>query len=217
MQMVVWFEIMTSSKLKKVLDQTEHRPYPLPKGPRVLRVRRPELPFMHYPVSDDWLRPLTPPVLELDTFDESMWLGVMPYRMRRAQHRFLPAISWLSSLPELNVCTYVTAEGQPAIWFSSLEASTPIAARLARATYALAYFGAKMSCRTFRNKVQYKSMRIHKGASSVRLAASYGPLSEPLCRPGTLENVLTRHYCLYSADKKERILRSDIHHQMYDP
>jgi uncharacterized protein YqjF (DUF2071 family) len=155
--MVVWFEIMTSSKLKKVLDQTEHRPYPLPKGPRVLRVRRPELPFMHYPVSDDWLRPLTPPVLELDTFDESMWLGVMPYRMRRAQHRFLPAISWLSSLPELNVCTYVTAEGQPTIWFYSLEASTPIAARLARATYALAYFGAKMSCRTFRNKVQYKS------------------------------------------------------------
>lgn len=215
--MVVWLEIMTSSKLKKVLDQTAHRPYPLPKKPWTLRVRRLELLFMYYPVSNDWLRPLARPMLEVDSFDGSMWLSIMPFLMRRTRSRFLPAILWLSSFPELNVCTYVTAEGKPAIWFSSLEASTPIATRLARATYTLAYFDAKIFCRTFRDKVQYKSVRSHNGSASARLAASHGPLSEPLYRLRTLENVLTKRYCLYSVDNKERIRRSDIHHRIYSP
>jgi uncharacterized protein YqjF (DUF2071 family) len=216
--MVVWFEIMTSSKLKKILEQTEHHPYPLPKRPRVLRVRRHELLFMHWPVPKYRLRPLVPPVLELDTFYGSAWLGVMPFRMKRTRPRFLPALPRLSGFPELKFCSYVTAEGKPGIWFFSLEASTPIAARPARATHALAYFDAKMSCRPFGDKVQYKRARTHKGASSARLAASYRPLSEPFeSRPGMLENVLSKRCCLYSADKKERIRRGDIHHRICDP
>jgi uncharacterized protein YqjF (DUF2071 family) len=153
---------MTSSKLKKVLDQTKHRPYPLSKEPWVLRMRWHGLLFMHWPVPKGWLRPLVPPGLELDTFDGSAWLDVTLFRIERTRPRFLPTMLRLSSFPELNVRTYVIAEGKPGIWFFSLDASNPVAVRLARATYALPYFDAKMSCRSSRDKAQYRSVHTIK-------------------------------------------------------
>src|SRR5215208_996981 len=205
---------MTSSELKEALNDTEHRPYPLPKGPWVVRMRWRDLLFMHWSVPESLLRPLIPSVLELDTFNGAAWLGVTPFRMGRTRPRFLPAVPWLSSFPELNVRTYVTAEGKPGIWFFSLDAGNPIAVRLARATYALPYFDAKMSCHPFRNEVRYRSVRTHKGAPPAKLAAFYRPTSEPFeSRLGTLESFLTERYCLYSADRKGRVWRGDIHHR----
>src|SRR5919199_1793995 len=71
---------MASSELKKTLNRTEHRPYPLPKGAWVLRMRWLDLLFMHWPVPEASLRLLVPPALKLDTFDGSAWLGITPFR-----------------------------------------------------------------------------------------------------------------------------------------
>ncbi len=211
--MVVWFEIMSSLELKEALNKTEHRPYPLSKGPWVLRMRWRDLLFMHWAVPESFLRPLIPPVLELETFNGAAWLGVTPFHMERTRPRFLPAVSWMSNFPELNVRTYVTAEGKPGIWFFSLDAANPIAVRLARATFSLPYFDAKMSCQVFTDKVRYRSVRTHKDAPPARLTASYRPVGKPFePRRGTLEDFLTERYCLYSVDKKGRVWRGDIHH-----
>jgi uncharacterized protein len=215
---VVWASIVASSELKKVLDQSEHRPYPLPEGHWILRMRWHDLLFMHWPVPEEALRPLVPPELELDTFDGSAWLGVVPFRMEGVRPRFLPSIPWLSSFPELNVRTYATHEDKPGIWFFSLDAHNPLAVRLARATFGLPYFDAEMSCRTSGDEVRYRSVRTHKGASPAKLVASYRPAGEPLdSRPGTLENFLTERYCLYSAGVggDRRVRRGDIHHLMW--
>ena len=202
-----------ASELKKVLDRTEHRPYPLPSGAWILRMRWLDLLFMHWPVPEASLRPLIPPVLELETFDGSAWLGITPFRMERTRPRFLPAVPWLSNFPELNVRTYVTAEGKPGIWFFSLDAGNPIAVRLAHATFSLPYFDAEMSSRVSDDEVRYSSVRTHKGAPPARLAGSYRPVGQPFeSRPGTLEDFLTERYCLYSADTRGRVWRGDIHH-----
>jgi uncharacterized protein YqjF (DUF2071 family) len=213
---------MASSELEKVLNQTEHRPYPLPRGAWALRMRWHDLLFMHWPVPESSLRPLIPPELKLDTFDGSAWLGVTPFRMENVRPRFLPAVPWLSSFPELNVRTYVTAEGKPGIWFFSLDAHNPVAVRLARATFGLPYFDAEMSCWVSRDEVGYRSVRTHKGAPPARLAASYRPVGEPFeSRLGTLENFLTERYCLYSAGAANRasgygrVRRGDIHHRLW--
>ena len=212
--MVVWFEIMTSSELKEALNETEHRPYPLPKGPWVVRMRWRDLLFMHWSVPESLLRPLIPSVLELDTFNGAAWLGVTPFSMERTRPRFLPAVPWLSSFPELNVRTYVTAERKPGIWFFSLDAANPIAVRLARATFSLPYFDADMSCQVCKDKVRYTSARTHEDAPPARLKASYRPVGKPFeSHPGTLESFLTERYCLYSADTKARVWRGDIHHR----
>ncbi|MDX6380227.1 MAG: uncharacterized protein QOI57_1251 [Rubrobacteraceae bacterium] len=213
---------MVSSELKKVLDQTEHRPYPLPEGSWVLRMRWHDLLFMHWPVPESWLRPLIPPSLELDTFDGSAWLGVVPFRMEDVSPRFVPAVPWLSSFPELNLRTYVTHRDKPGIWFFSLDAHNPIAVRLARASFGLPYFDAEMSCKVYGEEVRYESVRTHKGAPPARFVASYRPVGESFdSRPGTLENFLTERYCLYSAGAANRasgsghVRRGDIHHRLW--
>jgi len=174
--------------------------------------------FIHWPVPTEVLRPLIPPVLHLDTFDGSAWLGVVPFRMEDVRPRFLPGLPWLSNFPEMNLRTYVSHDGKPGIWFFSLDAHNPVAVRLARATFGLPYFDAKMSCHTTSDEVCYRSIRTHRGASPARFAASYRPTGETFdSRPGSLENFLTERYCLYSAGVSGRrcVRRGDIHHRLW--
>jgi uncharacterized protein len=205
-------------ELTKVLDRTEHRPYPLPDGSWVLRMRWRDLLFMHWRVPEEVLRPLIPQALRLDSCDGSAWLGVVPFRMESVRPRFLPAVPWLSSFPELNLRTYVTHENKPGLWFFSLDAHNPVAVRLARATFGLPYFDAKMSCRVSRDAVHYRSVRTHKGALPARFVATYRPVGEQFgsCT-GTLESFLTERYCLYSAgvNGERHVRRGDIHHELW--
>ena len=172
--------------------------------------------FMHWPVRENVLRPLIPSALTLDTFDGSAWLGVVPFRMSGVRPRSLPRVPWLSDFPELNVRTYVTAEGKPGIWFFSLDAHNPIAVRLARATFSLPYFDAKMYYHVAGEEVRYRSVRTHRGASPAEFVARYRPMGNPFeSRAETLEDFLTERYCLYAADKRGNVRRGDIHHHLW--
>jgi uncharacterized protein YqjF (DUF2071 family) len=204
---------MQALRPEKILARTEHRPYPVPAGPWALFMRWHDLLFMHWPVPESLLRPWIPSDLDLDTFDGSAWLGITPFRMSGARPRFLPSVPPLSNFPELNVRTYVTAEGKPGIWFFSLDAHNPVAVRLARATFSLPYFDAQMSCRPHEGEVRYKSVRTHRGALPARFAGRYRPVGAPFnSRPETLESFLTERYCLYSASGRGKVYRGDIHH-----
>lgn len=199
-----------------VLGRTEHRPYPLPRGSWALGMSWRHLLFMHWPVEAGSLRPLVPPALGLDTFDGSAWLGVVPFRMTGVRPRLLPAVPPLSDFPELNLRTYVTAEGKPGIRFFSLDAHNPVTVRLARATFHLPYFDAEMSCTASENEVIYRSVRTHRGVVRAEFAARYGPSGEPFeSGPGTLESFLTERYCLYAADGRGNVRRGDVHHHLW--
>jgi uncharacterized protein YqjF (DUF2071 family) len=204
---------MQALRPQKILNRTEHRPYPLPIGPWALFMSWHDLLFMHWPIPESVLRPLVPSALRLDTFNGSAWLSVTPFRMSGVRPRFLPSVPLLSNFPELNVRTYVTAEDNPGIWFFSLDAGNPLAVLLARATFYLPYYDAEMSCRVMGDEVRYRSVRTHRGAKEARFVGRYRPVGEPFnSRPGMLEHFLTERYCLYSADKMGGIYRGDIHH-----
>ena len=207
---------MQASRPREILSRTGHRPYPVPSGPWVLFMSWHDLLFMHWPVPEDTLRPLVPSALDLETFDGSAWLGIAPFHMSGVRPRFLPSVPPLSNFPELNLRTYVTAGGKPGIWFFSLDASNPIAVRLARATFHLPYFDAEMYCSLEGDEVRYRSVRTHRGAPEAEFAARYRPVGEPFeSRPGSLENFLTERYCLYAADGKGNVRRGDIHHRSW--
>lgn len=200
----------------EILNHSDHRAYPTPSGPWVLSMSWHDLLFMHWPVPTEELRPLIPSALELDTFDGHAWLGVVPFRMSGVRPRLLPAVPWLSGFPELNLRTYVSAGGKPGIWFFSLDAHNPVAVRLARATFHLPYFDARMSSEKKGDEVSYRSVRTHRGAPPAEFAARYRPAGEPFeSRPGTLEDFLTERYCLYAADGRGNVRRGEIHHQMW--
>src|SRR5215216_5561646 len=146
------------------VPDTKHRPWPLPNRPWVMAMQWHDLLFMHWPVHASVLRPYIPPALELETFDGTAWLGITPFRMEGARPRLFPPLPWFSAFPELNVRTYVTAEGKPGVWFFSLDASNPLAVRGARYLFHLPYYDASMRSESCDGLVRYSSTRTHHDA-----------------------------------------------------
>jgi uncharacterized protein YqjF (DUF2071 family) len=195
------------------LPDAAHRPWPLPRRPWVMAMQWHDLLFMHWPVPPAVMHALIPLALALETFDGAAWLGITPFRMAGARPRWVPPLPWLSAFPELNVRTYVTAEGKPGVWFFSLDASNPLAVRGARTLFHLPYYDAAMTAECDGGVVRYTSRRTHRDAPSAAFAGRYRP-SGPVYHAAvdSLEYWLTERYCLYAADRRGRVWRGDIHH-----
>ena len=207
------FDARNTESMREILDKTHHRPWALPSGPWVMTQEWHDLLFAHWRIEERFLRKLIPDALQIDTFEGHAWIGVVPFRMSDVRLRFTPAIPGLSAFPELNVRTYVTAEGKPGVWFFSLDAAKALAVATARLTFHLPYFRARMACIEHSGWIQYDSKRTHGGAPPAALRGRYRPTGktfEPT--QGTLEHFLTERYCLYAATGKGRVLRGEIHH-----
>src|SRR4051812_39288867 len=171
-----------------------------------------DLLFAHWPLSPDQLRPLVPHELPLDTFDNQCWVGVVPFRMSGIRAHWLPPVPGLSSLPELNVRTYVTYKGKPGVYFFSLDAGNLSAVWGARVFYRLPYWHADMKV-TGKDSplIDYRSRRIH-GPKPAEFVASYGPTGPVrVANPGSLDSFLTDRYCLYAWNRK-KLYRCEVHH-----
>ena len=184
----------------------------MPSRPWVMAMRWHDLLFLHWPIRPEIVRPLIPRGLELDIFEGSAWIGVVPFRMTGVRPRYLPSFAGLA-FPELNVRTYVWSPGRSGVWFFSLDATNRLAVRAARASYGLPYYDARMNVRSKRGTVQYHSMRVDKKSPPAEFHASYKPTG-PVFRaaPETLDRWLTDRFCLYAVDRSGRLYYRDIHH-----
>jgi uncharacterized protein YqjF (DUF2071 family) len=176
-----------------------------------------ELLFAHWPLAPDAVRPRLPAGLELDLFDGAAWLGVIPFRMSGVRVRFAPPIPGTAAFPELNVRTYVHCGDRPGVYFFSLDAASSLAVEAARRWFGLPYFRAEMACDERGGEIEYRSTRVHAGASPAELAVSYAPLPGPegaprASRPGTLEHFLTARYALYNEGPRGDLLTTEIDH-----
>lgn len=187
-----------------------------PPGPWVMVQRWHNLLFAHWrcPIAD--LRPLIPPQLEIDTFDGSAWIGVIPFTMSGVRMRATPPVPTANAFPEINVRTYVTLDGRPGVWFFSLDCASTLAVIGARAGVHLPYFRATMRVATNGTEVRYRSERWEMAGASAVFDATYQPAGEAFTpQPDSLDYFLTERYCLYSASGK-RIWRGDIVHPNWD-
>lgn len=136
--------------------------------------------------------------------------------MTRVKPYQLPTIRRFSDFAELNVRTYVTFGGKPGVWFFSLDAANSWAVTVARSLFHLPYFNARMSLSERDDVIEYQSARTHRGAPSACFTARYRPVgSSYLSSSDTLEAWLTERYCLYAGDRRQRLWRTDIHHQQW--
>jgi uncharacterized protein YqjF (DUF2071 family) len=178
-----------------------------------------DLLFAHWPIAPEVLRVLLPPTnppLQLDTFQEVAWLGIIPFRMSGIRRRGLPPVPGTRAFPELNVRTYVTVHDRPGVWFFSLDAASPLAVRVARWTYHLPYFDAVMTARAGDGWVNYASRRTHRNGGTAELRGRFRPQGEAFCSgPGTLEEWLTERYRLFAADARGRLWRGEIAHERW--
>ena len=193
------------------LSEIEHRPWPLPGGSWILGQSWEDLLFAHWRVDADALRRFVPGGLEIDEQDGGAWFGITPFVLTGFRLRGTLPLPVISSFPEINVRTYVTAEEKPGIWFFSLDTSRRGAVEAARWVYKLPYFHACISVGRRGDRVDYSSARRDTERPFV-FEATYGAEGDPAePRAGTLEHFLTERYCLYASDASG-LHRAEIHH-----
>lgn len=204
--------------MREFLVRTSHSPRPLPSGRWVMTQRWNDLLFAHWPVPASQLTSLMPEGIQIDTFQGSAWLGVVPFWMDRIKLRGIPSIPGARRFPELNLRTYVRDQrtGTPGVFFLSLDAGNLLAVTLARTIYRLPYYWAEMRIeqRSEREFSFYSRRRLssapvifkarYRGLGPTRKLAESGS--------GTLEYFLTERYCLFTRNRAGQAMRANIHH-----
>ena len=189
----------------------------------VMRQQWRDLLFIHWPINPEALRPLIPSQLELDLFEGTAYVGLVPFTMTGVRPVGLPAVAGLSSFHETNVRTYVRlADRDPGVWFFNLEAANSIAVVLARRLFHLPYHYARMFLEHESTasppapaSILYAGTRRWPGplpaSYSVR-AIPVGPIQ--LASVGTLEHFLVERYVLFTS-WKSRVYQGRVNHTPY--
>ncbi len=194
------------------LTITDHRPWPLPSGRWTWRQSWCDLLFAHWPVPAKQLRPLIPASLEVQEFDGTAWVGVIPFHMTGVMRRPWPDMPGLSAFAELNVRTYVERDGKPGVWFLSLDATNRLAVWAARRFFHLPYHLSDMQITPQGSGFDYRSHR-KNSEQDASFVAHYRPTSDAFhAKSGTIDHWLTERYCLYAESPGGQLYRCDVHH-----
>jgi uncharacterized protein YqjF (DUF2071 family) len=188
-----------------------------PPGRAAMRMTWQHLLFLHWPVDASLLRPLIPDALTIDTFDGTAWIGLVPFTMRGVRHWWMPdffEMGGITRFHECNVRTYVSTDGEPGVWFFSLDANAPLAVWGARTFWSLPYQRADI---TLERRGRIHDYHVHRRgprpvAPGTRLQCRWRT-GEPLpaSEPGSIEHFLTERYQLYCS-RGDRVRRGRIRH-----
>jgi uncharacterized protein YqjF (DUF2071 family) len=189
----------------------------------VMRQKWRDLLFLHWPMRAELLRGLVPPQLELDVFEDTAYVGLVPFTMTGVRPVGLPPVWGLSSFHETNLRTYVRLGARdPGVWFFNLEAASSMAVRLARRLFHLPYHYARMFLEheaaapaTTPATILYAGVRRWPGPLPVSYAVKAAPVG-PARRaaPGTVEHFLVERYILYAVSNS-RLYQGRVHHTPY--
>jgi uncharacterized protein YqjF (DUF2071 family) len=171
-----------------------------------------DLLFAHWPVAAAAVREKVPAHFDLDLFEGTAWLGIVPFRMTNVAPRGVPSPPWISAFPELNVRTYVRVRDRPGIYFFSLDAGSTLAVLAARVVFNLPYYSAAMTVRERADTIEYDSRRAD-GSPAANFSGAYRPVGPPFqAASGSLDHFLSERYCLYHLHWSGVPYRLEIHH-----
>ncbi len=178
----------------------------------VMRMWWRNLAFIHWPYDPDAVQRLLPAGLTVDTFDDTAWVGLVPFEMQVMLPGGIP-IPREGQFPETNVRTYVRGpDGTPGVWFHSLEAGRLSATAVARATYGLPYFWADMSATaagpiwTYRSSRRWPGPKGARSETAVRLGEHVADHDQ-----SDLEHFLTARWGLFSTFQKRVVYAPVVH------
>lgn len=184
-----------------------------PEGPNAGTQLWRDLLFIHWPVPVEAVRPLIPERLSLDLWEDTLYVGIVPFAMFDVAPTWLPGFMDFDFL-ETNLRTYVHLDGDaPGVWFFSLEAASWLAVQAARTGWSLPYHHASMTMRKEGQEIIYETIRREEPHPRFFTRYTVGDYLGP-SRPGTLEHFLLERYYLYS-EHKGQLQRGQVHHQPY--
>jgi uncharacterized protein len=178
------------------------------------------LTFLHWRVPVMQLQRLLPAELQIECFDGSGWLGVVPFSMERIRPWWFPAVPRISYFLETNLRTYVRHQsGQTGVWFFSLEANSRLAVTVAKSFWRLPYHHAQLSLEPGTGEsppLSYASQRTADSRIGCRITVDWKPTSacHP-AEPGTLEYFLLERYVLFAPGRRGCMQVGQVHHAPY--
>jgi hypothetical protein len=191
-------------------------PEPVAKINRLLPGQRPDeraigyqrwrsLLFLHWQVPEEDLLPLIPESLSLDLHDKAAYVSIVLFAMEGVRARWWP--EWMSfRFLEANVRTYVHHQGQPGIYFMSMDANHRSAVWAAHRGWSLPYHHAKMEMNKDDQRIDYQLIRSGAGTSH-QTRYQVGPALGP-SEPNTLEHFLLERYFLFVEHRNRLCSRS---------
>jgi len=187
---------------------------PIPRGTPIMRMRWRHLMFAHWRVTPESLRRRVPDAFEIDTFDGSAWIGLVPFTMLDVSPIMLPRlpIRGVTNFHECNVRTYVRRGADHGVYFFSLDAASRLAVWAARTFFHLPYFNARIDLQRAGDEVTYRVHRLDEPRATMHCRWCAGRRCEP-SQPGDLAHFLTERYQLMTTDRLGRPRRCRIWHE----
>ena len=180
--------------------------------PTMLRQRWEAISFLHWRVEPAAVRQRVPGDLEIDTFDGSAWIGLVPFiTTMRPPVVGVPA----STYPETNVRTYVRErDGTRGIWFFSLDVPRAWVVAAARVGFGLPYAWSRMDVHRGPTEIRYVTARRLPGRATSEVVVVPGPAVPP-SKHRPIDDFLTARFRLYTATPLG-LASVDIHHAPWD-
>ena len=175
--------------------------------------------FLHWKVKKDAFDQLIPSDLEVDTYNDSAWIGIIPFQMKRLRPRYLSSFPPVSNFTEVNLRTYVKDKyGRKGVWFFSLDTSNRLGNFIAYNFFHLNYRYSKTYFEiSNRNKYSCKIDLKQPGIPVQVFEWEDDPDTNYFKSNSTsLDFFLTERYRLYSYDhKRKKLLTGAITHEPY--
>ncbi|OVE85341.1 YqjF family protein [Natronolimnobius baerhuensis] len=169
--------------------------------------------FQNWPVDETVLEAHLPDMLAVDTYDGSGWLSIIPFTNVDVRPRRVPRRLGIP-LPEINVRTYVTRDGEPAVYFFSLDAQGIASVLGARAFHHLPYYYARISLESTGNQIRFESRRRHPGDRPGVYEATYRPTGESFSAvEDPLAQFLVERYRFYTEAPDGSLRYTDVAHE----
>lgn len=160
--------------------------------------------FLSFRCDLDLVRQKIPSELDIDTFDGSAWLSIVPFHMSRIRFPFTPALPTIS-LWEINLRTYVKYKGRPGIYFFTLDTDSWLGQKIAKHLFHLPYRLRKMSGRIGKDAYKFDAQ------NSFRMESRLGSMIEQ----DALDTWLVERYHLYTNTSKH-LYRGDALHEPWN-
>lgn len=171
-----------------------------------------DLTFLHWEVPREKVQSLLPKGLEVDSFEDKTYVGLVPFTMFGIRHPNMPPLPGISRFHETNVRVYVVdRRGRPGVYFLSLEAANLLAVWGARALFGLPYYWSEMALERGES-MAYRSVRKgEKYRTEIQVSL---PVEHSVAKQGSLEFFLLERYALFTVFRgKLKIGR--VYHEPY--
>ena len=192
------------------------RHQPTKTGPDV-RMNWDNLLFLHWRVDAAVMRELVPRELEIDTFDGSAWIALVPFQMVDCHFSGVPRLPGLANFYECNVRTYVKHRDTRGVWFFSLDAQTLLPVLGGRWMWSLNYIYSSFNVQRDGAVTRYALARRPGPWSAGRTSISWRtgaimdlPDAYDTSKP-TLERFLTERYWLFTK-RRGAICAGEVRH-----